>query len=85
MALFLYYFRKAYAKRLQLTHTYGDDDEEELLDENEARNMTENAIKNGTAPRLTVPDVPIDAPEGAAVTIGGKRCKWCNSTTHSRK
>ena len=27
----------------------------------------------------------VPAPNGAVVEVGEKKCKWCGSTTHSRK
>lgn len=80
-------FRKRYTKSLQITHTYGDkeDEDEELVDEVEATAMTEHAIANGTAPTFNIPDVVNPPPPGATVNIGGKKCKWCGSNTHSRK
>ena len=46
--------------------------------------VSEAAIANGTAPTAPVLD-PVPAPAGAEVDVGGKKCKWCGSTTHQRK
>ena len=81
---FLSYFRKKYVQRLQIRHSYGDDDEDRSVSEDMATAVTEAAMANGTVPTAPVLD-PVPAPAGAEVDIGGKKCKWCGSTTHQRK
>ena len=83
---FFSYFRKKYVKRLQIRHSYGDDDDDEdpSLSEDMATAVTEAAMANGTAPTAPVLD-PVLAPAGVEVDVGGKKCKWCGSTTHQRK
>ena len=77
--------RKKYVQRLQIRHSYGDnDDEEELLSEETAVHVTQAALAGGTAPALPVL-VNVPAPNGAQVEIGGKKCKWCGSSSHLRK
>lgn len=77
--------RKKYVKSCQIRHTYGEDDEANLLEE-EAILVAENAVQAGSECDITVPgDHVVDPPETATVTLGGKKCKWCGSTTHSRK
>lgn len=82
----LLFCRKKYVKSCRIRHTYGEEEESNVLEE-EAVLLAENAVRNGveqgTAPQI--PDHEIDAPESAEVTLGGKKCKWCGSTTHSRK
>lgn len=70
---------------MQIRHSYGNDgDEEEPLSEEIAVRVTQAALADGTAPALPVlEDVP--APNGAEIQIGGKKCKWCGSTSHLRK
>lgn len=46
--------------------------------------MAENAVQAGSEIDTTLPgDHVVDPPETATVTLGGKKCKWCGSTTHS--
>jgi hypothetical protein len=80
-------FRKKYTKSLQIVHNYGEDevDDKEELDEESARVITESAIAAGTAPQFNMPSDVVTPPVGAAVDIGGKKCKWCGSTSHCRK
>jgi hypothetical protein len=47
--------------------------------------LTESAIEEGNAPGVGLPNDMVTAPPGANVVIGGKKCKWCGSTTHVRK
>lgn len=70
-----------------MIHTYGDEgsDDDVDIDEEDVLRITENAIAEGTAPSLRVPVVQTDLPEGATLDIGGRKCKHCGSTTHSRK
>ncbi|KAJ7394582.1 hypothetical protein OS493_000400 [Desmophyllum pertusum] len=78
--------RKKYVKSCRIRQTYGEEEESNVLEE-EAVLLAENAVRNGveqgTAPQI--PDHEVDAPESAEVTLGGTKCKWCGSTTHSRK
>ncbi|KAK3756021.1 hypothetical protein QZH41_010260, partial [Actinostola sp. cb2023] len=75
--------RKRYTKSCQIRHTYGEDDDEQVLEEVLLR-LTERAIEDGTAPTLQLVDSAVLAPEGATVSIGGKRCKSSGSTSHMR-
>lgn len=45
----------------------------------------EGALENGEVQPAPAVGEPVNAPEGADVVIGGKRCKWCNSSTHLRR
>lgn len=87
LALYLL-FRKQCSKQLQIRHFYGDDDDEEIdteLDENEIQTITQAAINMNRAP-ASLPgysEVPVALPQGATVSIGGKRCR-CGSQTHVR-
>ena len=77
--------RKKYVESCQIRHTYGEDDESNLLEE-EAILVSENAVQAGVECDTTVhSDHVVDPPETATVTLGGKNCNWCGSTTHSRK
>ena len=77
--------RKKYVKSCQIRHTYGEDDEANLPEE-EAILVAENAVQAGLECDTTVHrDHLVDPPETATVTLGGKNCKWCGSTIHSRK
>lgn len=78
-------FRKKYVKRLQIQHTYGNDEaDDDVVSEESALQITEAAISAGRVP--TAPELrEITAPEGAEVTVGGKACKRCGSKSHSRK
>lgn len=86
---FTYYnYRKRYAKSLQISHSYGSDDEEEegSMEEATALELTESAIAGGNAPKPNIPADEIRLPQGAEIDIGGPRkCKWCKSSTHQRK
>ena len=78
-------YRKKYVKSCQIRHTYGEDEESNLLEE-EAILVSENAVQAGVECDTTVHrDHVVGPPETATVTLGGKNCKWCGSTTHSRK
>lgn len=68
-------FRKKYVKNCRIQHTY----------EEEAVLLTESAVRDGSATGITLPDTAMPAPHGAVVEVGGKKCKWCGSNTHSRK
>ena len=83
--------RKKYVKNCQIRHTYGEQEEEEAgISEGEALLMVQNAVREGipdgcsTAPEISANDIAA-APENSVVTLGGKKCKWCGSSTHSRK
>ena len=80
-----YFFtnRKKFVKNCQIRHSYGDE-EDDLVNEEEAILVTQTAIANGTAqpaPHLE----EVAAPEGAEVEVGDKACKWCGSKTHLRR
>ena len=53
--------------------------------EDEAVALAENAVREGLECEPAVQEEQVDAPETAIVTIGGKTCKWCGSTSHSRR
>lgn len=77
--------RKRYVKSLRIRHTYGEEDETEMLEE-EAMRHAERAIQNGDTPEgPNIPTEAVAAPENAVVSISGKACKWCGSKTHSRR
>ena len=77
-------------KRCRIRHTYGEEKEEESISSEEALQIAQDAVSEGAAdgcctmPETSVKDVA-PAPENAVVTLGGKNCKWCGSSTHSRK
>ena len=72
-------------KSCQIRHTYGEDEDENRM-EAEAICLAENAVWDGLGGEPTVPGSPaVAAPETAIVTIGGKKCKWCGSSTHARR
>lgn len=77
-------FRKKYVKNCRIQHTYGEDAEDDLVEE-EAVLLTDSAVRDGSATGITLPDTAMPAPHGAVVEVGGKKCKWCASNTHSRK
>ena len=72
-------------KNCRIRHTYGEDEDvDDNRSEEEAAMLAEQALACYTVPACnTVPAV--EAPERAVVTIGGAKCKWCGSSTHSRK
>ena len=76
-------------KNCQIRHTYGVEKEEAGISE-EVLLMVQNAVREGipdgcrTAPEISANDIAA-APENSVVTLGGKKCKWCGSSTHSRK
>lgn len=76
-------------KNCRIRHTYGEDDEEEAnLLEEEAVSLASAALREGLASGTTLEansSEVVDVPEKATVTLGGKKCKWCGSNTHSRK
>lgn len=69
-------------KTCQIRHSYGDD-EDDLVNEEEAILITQTAITDGTAQTPPVLE-EVAAPEGAEVEVGEKSCKWCGSRTHTR-
>ena len=77
-------------KRCRIRHTYADEEEEEGISEEAALHIAQDAVSEGatdgcrTMPETSVQDVAA-APENSVVTLGGKNCKWCGSSTHSRK
>lgn len=71
-------------KNCQIQHTYGEEVENDLVEE-EALQLTWSAIEEGCAPNITLPQSVAPAPEGAVIEVGGNKCKWCGSTTHSHK
>ena len=80
-------------KRCRIRHTYGEEEEEEEeegISEEEALQIAQDAVSEGathgchTLPETSVQDVAA-APENSVVTLGRKNCKWCGSSTHSRK
>ena len=82
--MLFFYLRKKYVQRLQIRHSYGDDAEDDPVSEEIATEVTQAAMADGTAPSAPVLE-PVPAPAGAEVDVGGKKCKWCGSTTHQRK
>lgn len=82
--MYFIFCRKKYTKSRQIRHYYGEEEMEEL-DEETARVITENAIRDGNAPNLNPPQDVIAAPLGSVVEIGGRKCRWCGSTTHVRR
>jgi hypothetical protein len=84
--ILIFNVRKKYAKKCQIQHSYGDeDDEDNGIDEEVAKAVTERAIKEGNAPGVVLPDGVVTPPLGANIVIGGENCKWCGSTTHVRR
>ena len=75
--------RKKFVKNCQIRHSYGDE-EDDLVNEEEAILVTQTAIADGTARPAPVLE-EVAAPEGAEVEVGGKSCKWCGSQTHLRR
>ena len=73
-----------------IRHTYGEEEEEEGISEEEALQIAQDATcevgADGchTMPGTSAQDVAA-APENSVLTLGGKKCKWCGSSTHSRK
>ena len=65
-------------KRCRIRHTYGDEEEEEGILEEEALQIAQDAISEGAAdgcctmPGTSVQDVAA-APENSAVALGGKK------------
>ena len=73
--MYFIFCRKKYTKSRQIRHYYGEEEMEEL----------ENAMRDGNAPNLNPPQDVIAAPLGSVVEIGGRKCRWCRSTTHVRR
>jgi len=73
--------RKKCVQRLQIRHSYGDDTEDDPVSEDIATEVTQAAMANGTASSAPVLE-PVPALAGAEVDAGGKKCKWCGSSTH---
>lgn len=77
-------------KNCRIRHTYGEEEEEVGVSEEEALQIARDAVGEETAdgchtmPGTSAHDVAA-APENSVVTLGGKKCKWCGSSTHSRK
>ena len=75
-------------KNCQIRHTCGEEEEDAGISVEEAIVIAENAISEGndcqTVPDMSAKDITA-APANSIVTLGGKNCKWCGSSTHSRK
>lgn len=82
--------RKKYVKNCRIRHTYGEEEEEAGISEEEALVITQNAVHEGIpdgcrmAPETSASHIAA-APENSDITLGGKKCKWCGRSTHSRK
>ena len=76
--------RKKYVKNCQIQHSYGEEVDNNLVEE-EALKLTQSAINEGSATGVILSDVDAPAPEGAVVEVGGKKSKWCGSNTHTRR
>ena len=76
-------------KNCRIRHTYGEDDEEDAnLLEEEAVSLASAALREGQASGTTLEtnlSQVVSVPENASVTLGGKKCIWCGSNTHSCK
>jgi len=79
--------RKKHTQACKIRHYYGDDElEDDCVDEDIAKQLTEQAIKDGSASTVDVQLNVVAPPSGADVTVGGrKKCKSCGSGTHSRR
>ena len=77
-------------KNCRIRHTYGEEEEEAAISEEEARVISQNAVREGIpdgchmAPETSASNIAA-APENSNITLGGKKCKWCGCSTHSRK
>ena len=71
--------RKKYVKRCKVRHTYGEEEEEEGISEEEGLQIVQGAVNEGAAagchtmPGTSAHDVA-DALENSVVTLGGKNC-----------
>ena len=75
LSFFLCGNRKKYVKSCQIRHTYGEDEESNLVEE-EAIFESENAVQAGVEFDTTVHrDHVVDPSETVTVTLGGKNCK----------
>ena len=61
-------------KNCQIRHTCGEEEEDAISEGNDCQTVPDMSAKDITA-----------APANSIVTLGGKNCKWCGSSTHSRK
>ena len=68
----LFCLRKKYVKRMQIRHTYGDDEAEDDMCEESALQITEAAVSVGRAPAAPVIQ-EFASPEGAVVTLVAER------------
>ena len=68
--VFSAFCRKKYVKNCRIQHSYGEDADDDLVEE-EALQLTESAINEGCATSVILPDVVAPAPEGAVVEVGG--------------
>lgn len=80
LTIFFSLNRKKFVKNCQIRHLYGDEDDD-LLNEEQAIMVTQAATADGTAQPAPVLE-EVAAPEGAEVEVGGKSYKWCGSRTH---
>ena len=80
--VFSVFRRKKYVKNCQIQHSYGEEVDNDLVEE-EALQLTQSAINEGSATGVILSDVEAPAPEGAVVEVG--KCKWCGSNTHTRR
>lgn len=70
-------------KNCQIRHSYGNEEDSDAINEEQAILITQAAISDGTV-QPPPPLEEVAAPEGAEVKFGGRACKWCGSKTHSR-
>ena len=71
-------------KNCQIQHSYGEEVDNDLVEE-EALQLTQSAIKEGSVTGVILSGLEAPTPEGAVVEVESKKCKWCGSNTHTRR
>ena len=70
-------------KRQSIKHTYGDDEDDEIINSAEREKEVQESIRSGTAQAPVVPRAR-GVSDHVDVEIGGKGCKKCGSLSHQR-
>lgn len=76
------YYRKEWVKRQRIVHSYGDDDDDDCIEESELQDELHHRISNNTVPHK-IPTTSDSIPDHVDFIVGGKRCK-CGSSSHQR-
>ena len=71
-------------KRQSIRHTYGDDEDDEIIDSTEREKHTQEGIAAGIAKGPVIPSTLSPPSAQVDVEIGGRGCRKCGSMSHQR-